>query len=281
MSIAILHDAIEKPHWRLILDPPASGAWNMAVDEALLTSAANPGYINTLRVYSWQPACLSLGQAQPVNEVDRERLSNLGWDLVRRPTGGRAILHTDEITYSLTGSCDDPLFVGGILPSYQRIARSLIGFLSNLGLEPESREAAGTFVGNPQAVCFEVPSHYEITIHEKKIIGSAQARRRNAVLQHGTIPLFGDIRRITQVLAYPDENLRQIAANRVKERATTVQDEISTRISYPSAVIGFIHAFELTQEINLIEGKLTSDEEKIAGQLMTEKYSQDVWTKRV
>lgn len=271
----------EKPHWRLILDPPASGSWNMAVDEALLTLAAESDYPTTLRVYSWQPACLSLGQAQPVAEVDLDRLERFGWSLVRRPTGGRAILHIDEITYSLTGNCDDPLFAGGILPSYQRIAGSLMGFLIVLGLKPESHESAVTPGSNTQAVCFEVPSHYEITIHGKKIIGSAQARRKNAVLQHGTIPLYGDIGRITHVLSYADNNQREIAASRVIERATTVQNETTKLITYQSAVIDFLRAFELTQMVELVEGKLTSDEEDVARKFMSDKYTLDSWTKRV
>jgi len=281
MPIMVPIETKEKPHWRLILDPPASGSWNMAVDEALLTLAAESDYPTTLRVYSWQPACLSLGQAQPVAEVDLDRLERFGWSLVRRPTGGRAILHIDEITYSLTGNCDDPLFAGGILPSYQRIAGSLMGFLIVLGLKPESHESAVTPGSNTQAVCFEVPSHYEITIHGKKIIGSAQARRKNAVLQHGTIPLYGDIGRITHVLSYADNNQREIAASRVIERATTVQNETTKLITYQSAVIDFLRAFELTQMVELVEGKLTSDEEDVARKFMSDKYTLDSWTKRV
>jgi lipoate-protein ligase A len=252
----------------------------MALDDALLDSASEPGYTTTLRIYSWQPICLSLGQMQPVSDVDKDRLERNGWDLVRRPTGGRAILHTNEITYSITGRTDDPLFGGGILPSYRRISLSLQAFLAYYGLTPESKDSANTTAGPTQAVCFEVPSQYEITLKGKKIIGSAQARNSNSVLQHGTIPLSGDITRITQVLFYPEESMREEAARRITERATTLQAELKTLIYYPVAVQDFIRAFEFTQNISLLPGELTKFEAELANELMDSKYTLGGWTNR-
>jgi len=93
----------------------ASGAWNMAVDESILehTQSKRGASLPTLRLYAWDPACLSLGHAQPFADVDRARLNGRGWDVVRRPTGGRAILHTDELTYSVTGRVQEPWLAGG------------------------------------------------------------------------------------------------------------------------------------------------------------------------
>jgi lipoate-protein ligase A len=93
----------------------------MAVDEAILESVAVGTSPATLRLYDWSPACLSLGYAQDAEDVDLERLRARGWDLVRRPTGGRAILHADEITYAVIGPASDPRFAGGILDSYRRL----------------------------------------------------------------------------------------------------------------------------------------------------------------
>ena len=90
--------------WRLLLTQPAPGPWNMAIDEAILEFSARGEVPPTLRLYSWNPACLSLGYAQQVIDVNREKLQQLGWEIVRRPTGGKAILHTDELTYSICGS---------------------------------------------------------------------------------------------------------------------------------------------------------------------------------
>lgn len=262
-----------KRTWRLILDPPARGSWNMAVDDALIESAQQPGFIPTLRLYSWDPACLSLGHAQSVEEVDQALLKIYGWDLVRRPTGGRAILHTDELTYSITANADDPLMTGGILESYQRISQVFILFLRRYSLSPMSKDQPDQKNKNPDPVCFEVPSNYEITIAGKKIIGSAQARRKNAVLQHGAIPLFGDISRITQVLRYPDEASREYAARRVEMRATTIEAETGFSVSWDQAAQDLVWSFEESHNLKFKPGILTPLELDQAKQIQKEKYS--------
>src|SRR5690349_459450 len=94
--------------WRLIHTPSAHGAWNMAVDESILEHIGRADSKPTLRLYGWQPACLSLGHAQPFSDVDIDSLEGQGWEVVRRLTGGRAILHTDELTYSVTGGPEEP-----------------------------------------------------------------------------------------------------------------------------------------------------------------------------
>jgi lipoate-protein ligase A len=177
--------------WRLILHPPRDGARNMAIDEALLEETAAGRSLPTLRLYAWEPPTLSLGFAQPAADVDRDALRRLGWGLVRRPTGGRAILHTDELTYSITAPETDPLMQGGVLESYRRLSLGLLAGLRLLGVEVQADEGArGRAVRNP--VCFEIPSQYEISAGGKKLIGSAQARRLGGVLQHGAFPLGGD-----------------------------------------------------------------------------------------
>ena len=185
-----MSNKVEPNQWRLIIDPPASGSWNMAVDDALLEAAQEDGYLPTLRLYSWNPPCLSLGHAQHIREVDQEALKKMGWDLVRRPTGGRAILHIDELTYSITGNAEQPILQGGILESYQKISQAFIQMLQKYSLDPRSREESQQAKNQIEPVCFEIPSNYEITVAGKKIIGSAQARRKNAILQHGAIPLY-------------------------------------------------------------------------------------------
>src|SRR5512133_3127465 len=108
--------------WRLIKTTPASGAWNMAVDEAILEAVGRRQALPTLRLYAWAPPCLSLGFAQPVRDVDQAALTRNGWELVRRPTGGRAILHTDELTYAVSAPPDEPRVAGSVLESYCRLA---------------------------------------------------------------------------------------------------------------------------------------------------------------
>src|SRR3990172_11886293 len=105
--------------WRLLITPPARGAWNMALDESILehVQAGRGASLPTLRLYAWDPACLSLGHAQPFADVDTTRLKERGWEVVRRLTGGRAILHTDELTYSVIGSAKEPILAGSVLES--------------------------------------------------------------------------------------------------------------------------------------------------------------------
>jgi lipoate-protein ligase A len=155
--------------WRVIDHPPAKGAWNMAVDEAILESVYEGDSPPTLRLYAWEPACLSLGHAQPYSEVDLEALAENGWDVVRRPTGGRAILHVDELTYAVIAPEDEPRVKGGVLESYLRLSEALLESLKILGLSPQAEEKRQTAKkGKPNPVCFEVPSNYEITVNGKK-----------------------------------------------------------------------------------------------------------------
>src|SRR5690349_14165848 len=232
--------------WRLLITPPARGAWNMAVDEAILEQVqAGQGLsIPTLRLYAWDPACLSLGHAQPFADVDHMRLKAHGWEVVRRATGGRAILHTDELTYSVTGSAEEPVLAGGVLESYNRLAQALLLPVKNLGLPVEMKEGKAAENAAPNPVCFEVPSTYEITVSGKKLIGSAQARKKEGVLQHGSLPLTGDLTRICQALIFENEVARQHASERLLARATTVEAALGHAVSWEAAAQAFIQAFE-------------------------------------
>ena len=129
------------PHntWRLIITSPNAGSWNMAVDEALLLSVGKGESLPVLRLYSWKPACLSLGYAQPVGDVDVTRLASRSYDVVRRPTGGKAILHTDELTYAVIAPENEPRLAGGVLESYQRLSQALLLALRLLGIEAQSK----------------------------------------------------------------------------------------------------------------------------------------------
>ncbi len=197
----------------------------MAADEAILEATTRGEVPPTLRLYAWDPPCLSLGYAQCAADVDPARLARLGWHLVRRPTGGRAILHTDELTYSISGNQDEPRLAGGVLDSYRRLSFALLDALLRLGVnaaaDPQPSQPLNTSPKGP--VCFEVPSNYEITVLGKKLVGSAQARRHEGVLQHGSLPLTGDLTRITRVLNYPAETDRQHAAERIHLRAATLE----------------------------------------------------------
>ncbi len=269
--------------WRLLETEPAPGAWNMAVDEAILEATGQGLVPPTLRLYAWDPPCLSLGYAQPLADVDRSALARHGWDLVRRPTGGRAILHTDELTYSVSAPPAEPRVAGSVLESYQRLAQALLQALHRLAVPAETEEKYTLPEDtNPKGpVCFEVPSNWEITVDGKKLIGSAQVRRQIGVLQHGSLPLHGDLARITQALAFPDESTRADAATRLIARATTVESALSRRVTWRQAADAMARAFQQTLNLELVRGDLTDGEKARARALMEEKYTHPAWTDRL
>jgi len=264
----------EKETWRLLKMPPAYGAWNMAVDESILHGIYIGESQPTLRLYSWSPPCFSLGYAQPSSDVNKEYLNTAGWQLVRRPTGGRAILHTDELTYAVITPNNEPRLAGGVLESYSRLASALLQTLILLGLPAESKETylkqSRSNTQNP--VCFEVPSNYEITVNGKKLIGSAQARRKEGILQHGSLPLTGDITRILSALFYESDEKRNASASRLLSRATTVERELGHSITWEEAAIAMIQAFESVLNLELVQGDLTPFELDTANQLLKDKY---------
>lgn len=267
--------------WRLLITPPARGAWNMAVDESILEHIGRGASLPTLRLYAWDPPCLSLGHAQPFADVDMARLKQHGWEVVRRATGGRAILHTDELTYSVIAPLDEPRVEGGVLESYNRLAGALLLAVKNLEVPVEMKEGKTDNNGNPNPVCFEVPSTYEITVDGKKLIGSAQARRKEGVLQHGSLPLTGDLTRICQALAFEDERARENAARRLIERATTVESALGRGIGWEAAAQAFVGAFEAQLGLRCERGELSKSESARAEELVREKYDHPSWTERV
>jgi lipoate-protein ligase A len=272
----------EKTTWRLIEHSPAQGAWNMAVDEAILESVYSGDSLPTLRVYAWDPACLSLGIAQPFAEVDTAALDANQWDVVRRPTGGRAILHTDELTYSIIAPESDPRVSGSVLESYLRLSSALLEALNILGLTPQAKEKySGEKPEKPNPVCFEVPSNYEITVNGKKLIGSAQARRKEGILQHGALPLFGDLTRIITALNFPDDEAREKAKTRLLAHATTMEQELNTAPDWHQASKAFQLAFKNVLNLDLHPSELTDQEIVRAKRLMEEKYANPSWTKRI
>ncbi|HEY9076938.1 MAG TPA: biotin/lipoate A/B protein ligase family protein [Anaerolineaceae bacterium] len=268
--------------WRLIQSPALNGAWNMAVDEAILEATGRGEAPSTLRLYQWNPPCLSLGYAQPTSDVDIARLNTLGWNLVRRPTGGRAILHTDELTYAVIAHQDDPVVTGGVLESYARIAQALLAALNILGI-PARADQVYQNQNHEKAlpVCFEVPSNYEITVNGKKLIGSAQSRRLNAVLQHGALPLYGDLTRIVDALKYEDEPSRTTSRTRLLNRAVNIEMITGRKISWEEVARALITAFQSSLGLTFVEDTLTESETQRAETLVQEKYGADWWNYRV
>lgn len=257
------------------------GASNMAIDCAILEAVAKGDQPPTLRLYGWAPFCLSLGYGQRIGDVDHDALAERRWDLLRRPTGGKAILHGDELTYSLCLALDHPLAGGDVPESYRRISVGLLRALQCLGLcvqaHPQSKRPRHADLG---PVCFELPSHYEVSVGGRKLIGSAQLRRKGAVLQHGTLPLFGDVARICDALRFDSAEERAERKAKVRERAVTLEQAARKTVSWSVAAgaieAGFARAFGL----ELAREALSPAETARADELRSERFGNPAWTNK-
>lgn len=179
----------------LIIDEPASGEENMRRDLALLDACARGDIAGAIRLYGFAPACLSLGRMQPLDDVDLEACARDGVDVVRRPSGGRAVLHDQEVTYSVVCRSTDPVFGGRVLESCSRIHQAIAAGLDVLGVRTTPRAMPADVrrdarEGAAVADCFARPAAHELLdARGRKLVGSAQARRAGALLQHGSVLL--------------------------------------------------------------------------------------------
>ena len=247
--------------WRLIVEATGrSGAWNMAIDRALMESTGEGLSPPTLRFYQWQPAAVSLGKGQALAVVDQARCAADGVDIVRRPTGGWAILHIDELTYSVAAHAEEPIVAGPLLEAYKHLSAGLIAGLQHMGLDAvmapplPSSEKAGLMA------CFEVPYNNEITVGGMKLMGSAQARSQRRLMQHGSLPLHGDVGRAADYLIFPDEAAREALRERLRAHATTVATALGHPIPFAEGVAAMVRGFTEALHLDFAVGELTSDE---------------------
>lgn len=214
--------------WRLIVDPDLKGIENMAADEALLKAAdAGEGGCPVLRLYGWRYPTLSVGYIQ-----NPSHLLDFGLPVVRRVTGGRAVLHDMELTYSVIVPADVPLFAGGILEAYSVISRCIVSALKDIGMEAELSRLRRASQSSGRDACFHAPSRHEVLLDGRKLVGSAQRRFKKAFLQHGSIlfavnrdlnaKIFGEdlLKRMACIADYSDigrEAFRDILIKRFAE----------------------------------------------------------------
>ena len=189
--------------WRVLCTPPRDGAANMALDEALLHRAAATGE-GTLRVYAWSRPTLSLGRHQSARgRYDLARAAALGIAFVRRPTGGRAVLHHREVTYSIAAPAGPAGSLGTLAESYAWINRLLVEGLRALGADVQVAAPAGRPPRPGIAPCFETPVEGELCAGGGKLVGSAQVRLHGALLQHGSILVDDDQPLAAELLREP------------------------------------------------------------------------------
>jgi lipoate-protein ligase A len=261
--------------WRLVSTAQHDGATNMAIDEAILNAVSEGRSPPTIRFYGWRPPCVSIGYAQAMSgSIDLGACVERGYEWVRRPTGGRAVLHIDELTYSVTARQDEPRVRGDIITSYRRLSQGLVAGLRFLGAHVDLAHGEET-EADASAACFDVPSEYEVTALGRKLVGSAQARRRGVVLQHGALPLRGDVGRLAEVLALGAAEREQVR-RKLRARAVALDEAVGRVVSWhevaEALAVGFADALKLT----LVKQDLTRHELAGATRLQMH-YSSDEW----
>ncbi|NOZ28427.1 MAG: hypothetical protein GXP39_10300 [Chloroflexi bacterium] len=267
--------------WRLIIHGAADGATNMAIDEAIARAVAQGEAPPTLRFYMWEPPCISLGRHQKLRDIDLEACAARGYDVVRRPTGGRAILHTDELTYSVAAPDSDPRVAGAVMDAYHRLSQGLVAGLRILGIPADEAPGTNRAGADVSAACFEIPSAYEICVDGRKIMGSAQYRSGRMVLQHGSLPLYGDLTRIVDCLAVPSETRREALRTLLRRRALTVEAVLGRTPTFREVAQALAQGFAQALRLRLEPGDLLPLERELAADLRASRYANPEWTGRV
>ncbi len=261
--------------WGYMESGVCTPAYNMAMDEALMNWQRKTGMKPVLRFYAWAPAGISVGFFQKLNgSIDLERAAQLGIPLVRRQTGGKAVLHDQELTYSVVIPEQHPSMPKSVKEAYLVISRGLIEGYRNLGIEAQL--AAETKRSKQaSAVCFEEPSWHELTVDGRKAAGSAQTRKQGIILQHGSIPLELDENRLFELFVYPNEAVKEKARRAFRSRAVAINELMGEPISLEVAQNAFKSGFgkglgirlekfeppaELLEEVRMLEAKYASEQ---------------------
>ena len=252
--------------WRLLIDDDLPGARNMARDVAMLEAVASDEATPTLRLYGWDPPCLSLGRHQGIEAVDLEFCRAEGIDVVRRPTGGRALLHHLELTYAVIA----PLAVGplprGLQEAYRAICTALVRAVRTLGVDADlTGGEVNLQLPNPKTTipCFEAPAGGEVVVGGRKLIGSAMRAHGGAILQHGAILLDWDGRLQAGAMGLDDDGS-------LRPHITTLTEQLGTEVLRADLERSITRAFAEELGIELEPGKFSGRERAREEQLETD-----------
>ena len=271
--------------WRFIFTGASDAFLNMALDEAILESCRRGYALPTLRLYLWKPPGISIGYFQTMEKtVDLRKCKRSNVDVVRRMTGGRAVLHENEITYSLCACCGDyPELGRNTQETYQRISFALLESLKALGIQAEwvkpKREgitlADNPFVSKP---CFVSNSRYEITVGGKKLIGSAQKREKSSFIQHGSIPLSNGKVSLPEFLR--EKNIRDDMKKKLEEKSTNLERVSKRRVECQEVISALKRGFSRFFDVKMVEEELSQKELQTAQMLKEKKYATEDWNFR-
>lgn len=262
--------------WRLLPFANHEPAYNMAVDEAVFQCYLNGQVPPTLRFYGWDPPALSVGYFQDLaGEVNPANVAAGGFGLVRRPTGGRAVLHHHELTYSVVSGVSDGL-PNNLAECYLYISRAFVAAFQHFGvfaeLHPKTTSEAST-----TGACFESPSWYELKVNRRKLVGSAQLRHGGSFLQHGSILLDFSAEDLASVLQLPKGYTLQQFTGRLHQKVTSFRD--LGKVIDPELLAGaIVDSFRNLYQLEFMEQPLTDAEHQLIQEYIATKYANPEWT---
>ena len=274
------------PKWIFINSGAGSPAFNMALDEALLAWHSEGLIPPVIRFYSWQPAALSIGYFQNVEkEIDMEAVHRLGLGFVRRPTGGRGVLHEHELTYSIIVSEDYPDMPETVTEAYRVLSEGLLEGFKNLGLDayfsvPDTEEKRADLKKPKSAVCFDAPSWYEMVVEGKKVAGSAQTRQKGVILQHGAILIDLDAEKLLSVFKFSSEAAKERMRSKIPEKAVSINSLREKPATPEECIRAFKTGFEQALSISLEPYSLTEQQLADVKALEKIKYGNSEWNFR-
>ena len=221
-------------NWRFIISGKMDPAENMAMDEAILEGVLKGVSPQTIRIYDWEPPTISFGFHQDIKKhIDLEKVKEYGFGVVRRPTGGRAVLHYDEVTYAVIAK-NNGILKGSILESYQKISEVLLKTLEEIGISAELENSMPVCKEqkNWTNPCFSSSSKYEIHYKQKKIIGSAQIRKHNVLLQHGSILLNHNQELMADFLPVNNNSERKALKRLLSQKTIAINQILDSPLSF-------------------------------------------------
>lgn len=273
-----------KTVWHFINSGKCSPSFNMALDEALLEWHSRGEIGPVLRFYEWEPATLSIGYFQSVEkEIEMDAVHKHGLGFVRRPTGGRGVLHEHELTYSVIVTEEYPGMPETVTEAYRVISGGLLEGFRNLGLHaefslPVSKEQNETLKKPKSAVCFDAPSWYELVVEGKKVAGSAQTRQKGVILQHGAILLGLDEEKLVSLFKFESEESRKRMLDSLPKKAVAIDRLTDRHISIEECAEAFAEGFETALDINLEPMELTEEQLLFVQEIEQKKYANKDWT---
>ena len=262
MEFSIL---VKSANWRIIEDSFCDGSINMLTDYAILLACNEEKSPATLRLYGWKRPTLSIGYSQDISKhIDLESCQKNKIPVVRRFTGGRALLHQHELTYSVIAPIPHNAFPGNLKGSFERISQAILESLKIGGIkadqvsERKSRKENIEFAVSP--ACFSISNRCEITFQGKKLIGSAQRRLRSAFLQHGSVILESNQQLTHGLLKYSSERENHSVLKSLTLNTTTLKEILQREPEYNVVAKWFVEGFQKSFSGNWEKGKLTREE---------------------